>query len=156
MNNLQADNAGFGESTSEETHTASALHKDSVAPFQPRVDQVEYPAASLEEIAPRVDDILEAAKSLASAAKKLEKNRQEEEEAEQSARALQKEANSAFEARLAKRETPAPDARSFEDVQKDLLKSLKRLDKAVESASEETEKSQDAYKELLSIITPSN
>lgn len=154
MNHLQADNAGFDESASEETHTASVLHKDSVAPFQPLADQVEYPAASLEEIAPRVDDILEAAKLLASAAKKLEKNRQEEEEAEQSARALQKEANDAFDSRLAKRETP--DARSFEDVQKDLLKAIKRLDKAVESAREETEKSQDAYKELLSIITPSN
>ena len=89
-----------------------------------------------------------------SAAKKLEKNRQEEEEAEQSARALQQEANEAFEARLAKRETP--EVRSFEEVQKDLLKALKRLDKAVESASEETGKSQDAYRELLSIITPSH
>ena len=151
MNHLHADNAGYGDS--KETHTAGA-HKDNVAPFQPPADQVEYPAASLEEIAPRVDDILEAAKLLASAAKKLEKNRQEEEEAEQSARALQQEANEAFEARLAKRETP--EARCFEDVQKDLLKALKRLDKAVESASEETGKSQDAYRELLSIITPSH
>lgn len=151
MNHLQADNAGFGDS--EETRTAGA-HKDNVAAFQPPVDQVEYPAASLEEITPRVDDILESAKALASAAKKLEKNRQEEDEAEQSARALQKEANEAFDARLAKRE--APEARSFEDVQKDLLKAIKRLDKAVESASEETEKSQEAYKELLSIITPSH
>lgn len=154
MNHLQADNAGFGESASEETQAAGGLHKGNAMPFHPPVDQVEYPAVSLEEVAPRVDDILEAAKSLASAAKKLEKNRQEEVEAEQSARSLQKEANEAFDARLEKRVTP--ETRSFEDVQKDLLKSLKRLDKAVESANEETEKSQDAYKELLSIITPSN
>lgn len=151
MNHLHAENAG--RSASEDIHTARAAHKDNVAPLQPPVDQAEYPAASLEEITPRVDDILEAAKLLASAAKKLEKNRQEEEEAEKSARALQKEANEAFDARLAKRETP--EARSFEDVQKDLLKALKRLDKAVESASDETEKSHDAYRELLSIITPS-
>lgn len=148
MNHLHADNAGLGDSASEGTHTAAALLKDNVAPFQPPT------AASLEEITPRVDDILEAAKLLASAAKKLEKNRQEEEEAEQSARALQKEANDAFEARLEKRETP--EARSFEDVQKDLLKSLKRLDKSVESANEETEKSQEAYRELLCIIIPSS
>lgn len=154
MNHLHADNAGLGDSASEGTHTAAALLKDNVAPFQPPIYQGEYPAASLEEITPRVDDILEAAKLLASAAKKLEKNRQEEEEAEQSARALQKEANDAFEARLDKRETP--EARSFEDVQKDLLKSLKRLDKSVESANEETDKSQEAYRELLSIIIPSN
>ncbi|ASK17876.1 hypothetical protein [Halomonas sp. N3-2A] len=152
MNHLHADNAG--RSASEDTHTAGAAHKDNVAPFQPPVGQVAYPAASLEEIAPRVDDILEAAKLLASAAKKLEKSRQEEKEAEKSARALQKEANEAFDARLAKCETP--EARSFEDVQKDLLKALKRLDKAVGSASEETGKSQDAYRELISIITPSH
>ncbi|GHD54715.1 hypothetical protein [Vreelandella hamiltonii] len=84
MNHLHADNAGFN--ANEETQAAGA-HKDNVAPFQLPADHVEYPAASLEEIAPRVDDIMEAAKSLASAAKKLEKNRQEEEEAEQSARA---------------------------------------------------------------------
>jgi len=48
-----------------------------------------------------------------------------------------------------------PDA-SLEDVQKDLLKAIKRLDKAVESASEETGKAQGAYRELLSIITPSH
>ena len=94
------------------------------------------------------------AKTLASAAKKLEKNRVEEDEAEQAARALQKEANEAFEARLERRVTA--EMRSFEDVQKDVLKALKKLDKAVESADEETAKSQGAYQELLSIMTPSN
>jgi DNA polymerase III delta prime subunit len=145
---------GAGPDASVERYIDSETTVNDTGSHSAPVDDHGYPALSLEEITPRVDDILEAAKILASAAKKREKNLVEEEEAEQAARALQKEANDAFEARLAKRVTA--EVRSFEDVQKDVLKALKKLDKAVESADEETQKSQSAYKELLSIITPSN
>ena len=152
MNDLHED--GVGLDASVERHTESDATVDGGSSHSASVDDHGYPALSLEEITPRVDEILEAAKTLASAAKKLEKNRVEEDEAEQAARALQKEANEAFEARLERRVTA--EMRSFEDVQKDVLKALKKLDKAVESADEETAKSQGAYQELLSIMTPSN
>ena len=152
MNDLHEH--GVGLDASVESHIESKATVDGTGSHSASVDDHGYRVLSLEEITPRVDDILEAAKTLASAAKKLEKNRVEEDEAEKAARALQKDANDAFETRLEKR--VAPEMRRFEDVQKDVLKALKKLDKAVESADEETEKSQGAYKELLSIITPSN
>ena len=152
MNDLHEDGAGPDASLERRTEPEASV--DGAGSHSASVDGHGYPVLSLEEITPRVDDILEAAKTLASAAKKLEKNRVEEDEAEQAARALQKEANDAFEARLEKRVTA--EMRSFEDVQKDVLKALKKLDKAVESADEETQKSQGAYQELLSIIAPSN
>ncbi|NOG31774.1 hypothetical protein HLB35_08330 [Halomonas sp. TBZ9] len=151
MNDLHEHGVGLDASVERHTESEAIVDTDSRSAA---VDGHEYPALSLEEVTPRVDDILEAAKTLTSAAKKREKNLVEKEEAEQAARALQKEANDAFEARLAKRVTA--EMRSFEEVQKDVLKALKKLDKAVESADEETEKSQGAYKELLSIITPPN
>lgn len=135
--------------TSEHDPSGSAIRNESITPSK-EGRQIE--TLSLDAIAPRADDILEAAKTLAAAAKKVEKNRADEEEAKQAAKTLQEEANEAFNRRLENH--TSTEMRSFEEIQKDVLKALKKFDKAAESAAEETAISQGAYNTLLDIITP--
>lgn len=135
--------------TSEHDPSGSAISNETVEQSK-EGQQTEI--LSLDAIAPHADDILEAAKTLAAAAKKVEKNRSDEEEAKHAAQTLQEEANEAFNRRLENR--TSSEMRNFEEVQKDVLKALKKFDKAAESAAEETAISQGAYQKLLDIITP--
>ncbi len=108
--------------------------------------------ALFEDSIKRTDDILAASKALASAVKKIDKKREDEESARSAVRALQEEANQVLNAKLENESQSG--MRDFETVQKEMLKAHNKVDKAIDNANKEREKSEAAYHALLSILLP--
>lgn len=132
------------EQKHEETHAGSASAKP--------VDTDENGVLVFNDAADRTDAIFAAAKALSSAVKKIDKKREDEEDARQAVRTLQAEANEVLNAKLDNQATEG--LRDFETVQKEMLKAHNRVDKAIDNANKERDKSEQAYTDLLAIILP--
>lgn len=116
------------------------------------VDTDENGVLAFNDAVDQTDAILAAAKALSSAVKKIDKKREDEEDARQAVRTLQTEANEVLNAKLDKQATEG--LRDFETVQKEMLKAHNRVDKAIDNANKEMDKSEQAYTDLLAIILP--
>jgi hypothetical protein len=101
----------------------------------------------------RSEELLAAAKELRAASLKVEKKQEEEDEARRLAKALQEEVNTILSARLDKQDTSQ--MRSPEKVQKEVLKAHNKVDRAIESANREEEKTEEAYLKLMSLVVVS-
>lgn len=107
---------------------------------------------SLSEAMKHSREILAAAQKLASAIHKARKKQSEEEQARERAKRLRQELNAALKA--------VPDGGASEllrierTIQKDLIKANNEIDRAIEGANREEEKSEQAYADLLTVLVP--
>lgn len=107
----------------------------------------------LSEAIQKSEALLAAAKELRAASLKVEKKQEEEDEARRLAKALQEEVNTILSARLDKQDTSQ--MRSAEKVQKEVLKAHNKVDRAIESANREKEKTEEAHLKLMSLVVVS-
>lgn len=94
--------------------------------------------------------ILSAAQRLSSSVKKVERNRAEEARARELASRLRDESKAAYKA-LADGDFSGQ-LRIEKTIQRDLHKTNNEVDRAIDGANKEVEKSEQAYADLLSIL----
>lgn len=95
--------------------------------------------------------ILAAAQKLASAVHKARKKQSEEEQARELAKRLRHEVHAALKA--VPDGDPSELLRIERTIQKDLIKANNEIDRAIEGANKEEDKSEQAYADLLAVLT---